>query len=45
MISELVMPGLLWGMSQTKELAPTMAATIAAVMAMPFLLAKPALVF
>jgi hypothetical protein len=39
------LPGLLWGMNQIRKLAPTIAATIATVMAMPFLLAKLSLLF
>jgi hypothetical protein len=34
------LPVLLWGMSHTRKLEPIIAAAIAAVMAMPFLLAK-----
>jgi hypothetical protein len=37
-----MLPGLLCGISHIIKLDPTIAAAIAAVMAMPFLLAKPA---
>jgi hypothetical protein len=37
-----MLPGLLWGISHIRKLDPTIAAAITAVMATPFLLAKPA---
>jgi hypothetical protein len=38
----IMLPGLICGISHIRKLDPTIAAAMAAVMAMPFLLAKPA---